>query len=427
MSSSAGLLTPRGPFSGAAPLALRPLSAIAATAAGGVPEARIKRLLSDLLPSLMSLHAQGEICGDISLDTVGMDEGARAHLLPELVVARSRRNSLPPAPGFAPIELYADTAQWPRGPWTDVYGLCAVMHSLVTGLRPPPAPERRVDDPYEPLAQLGLSKYSQEFLRVIDEGLSMQPAERPQSLADLAGRLGMVVYADAVPASPGAAGASQQASPPVGGAHLRQPAAKRGKPVWIGLLLALVIVGGTFGWFQSGRAPNALITSSELMPPNPPMVRPEAPAQPSAPQAEPQVARAEPPGLQPAQQTVPVLVAEFAGGRRGCRAAFNGGPDRRGPFLDNSAFQAEPAVPAQPQEEPKPRPIATPVTVRLDIRPWGEVWVNGVARGISPPVKELRLIPGKYQVVLRNADLPPYRGTLEIKAGKPAVISHVFE
>ena len=288
MSSSAGLLTPRGPFSGAAPLALRPLSAIAATAAGGVPEARIKRLLSDLLPSLMSLHAQGEICGDISLDTVGMDEGARAHLLPELVVARSRRNSLPPAPGFAPIELYADTAQWPRGPWTDVYGLCAVMHSLVTGLRPPPAPERRVDDPYEPLAQLGLSKYSQEFLRVIDEGLSMQPAERPQSLADLAGRLGMVVYADAVPASPGAAGASQQASPPVGGAHLRQPAAKRGKPVWIGLLLALVIVGGTFGWFQSGRAPNALITSSELMPPNPPMVRPEAPAQPSAPQAEPQ-------------------------------------------------------------------------------------------------------------------------------------------
>ena len=67
------------------------------------------------------------------------------------------------------------------------------------------------------------------------------------------------------------------------------------------------------------------------------------------------------------------------------------------------------------------------MTVRLDIRPWGEVWVNGVARGISPPVKELRLIPGKYQVVLRNADLPPYRGTLEIKAGKPAVISHVFE
>ncbi|MNV11835.1 hypothetical protein D3C71_1024140 [compost metagenome] len=71
--------------------------------------------------------------------------------------------------------------------------------------------------------------------------------------------------------------------------------------------------------------------------------------------------------------------------------------------------------------------MGVPVRVRLDIRPWGEVWVNGVARGISPPVKEIRLIPGKYQVVLRNADLPPYRGTLEIKAGKPAVISHTFQ
>ena len=77
------------------------------------------------------------------------------------------------------------------------------------------------------------------------------------------------------------------------------------------------------------------------------------------------------------------------------------------------------------EEAPKPKPV--PVQVRLDIRPWGEVWINGVARGISPPVKELRLIPGKYRVVLRNADLPPYRMTLEVKAGKPAVISHVFQ
>ncbi|WP_269863559.1 hypothetical protein [Achromobacter xylosoxidans] len=84
----------------------------------------------------------------------------------------------------------------------------------------------------------------------------------------------------------------------------------------------------------------------------------------------------------------------------------------------------EAAAPAQ-DEAPKPKPV--PVLVRLDIRPWGEVWINGVARGISPPVKELRLIPGKYQVVLRNADLPPYRTTLEVRPGKPAVISHVFE
>jgi hypothetical protein len=85
----------------------------------------------------------------------------------------------------------------------------------------------------------------------------------------------------------------------------------------------------------------------------------------------------------------------------------------------------EAAPPAATEEAPKPKPV--PVTVRLDIRPWGEVWINGVARGISPPVKDLKLIPGKYQVVVRNADLPPMRMTLEVKPGKPAVISHTFQ
>ena len=208
------------------------------------------------------------------------------------------------------------------------------------------------------MAQLGLSKYSQEFLRVIDEGLSMQPAERPQSLADLAGRLGMVVCRCRARV-PGAAGASQQASPPVGGAHLASRP-KRGKPVWIGLLLALVIVGGTFGWFQSGRAPNALITSSELVTPNPPMVRPDAPAQLHA---EP-VARAEPPVAPPgcswrsrrcprSSRSSPPAVADAA---PPSTEALIGAARS----LDNSAFQAEPAVPAQPQEEPSPGPSRRP-------------------------------------------------------------------
>ena len=424
MSSSAGLLTPRGPFSGAAPLALRPLSAIAATAAGGVPEARIKRLLSDLLPSLMSLHAQGEICGDISLDTVGMDEGARAHLLPELVVARSRRNSLPPAPGFAPIELYADTAQWPRGPWTDVYGLCAVMHSLVTGLRPPPAPERRVDDPYEPLAQLGLSTARSSCASSTRACPCSLPSGRSRWRI---WRAGWAWWSTQMPCPRPGRGRRLAAGLAAGWRRASAPAGCEARQAGMDRPVAGAGHRGWHLWLVPVR-PRAQCADHQLRadaaePAHGPTGGAGAAVR-AASRAASGARRAA--GLQPAQQTVPVLVAEFAGGRRGCRAAFNGGPDRRGPFLDNSAFQAEPAVPAQPQEE-KPRPIATPVTVRLDIRPWGEVWVNGVARGISPPVKELRLIPGKYQVVLRNADLPPYRGTLEIKAGKPAVISHVFE
>lgn len=442
MSSSAGLHTPRSPFSGAAPLALRPLSAIAASAAGGVPEARIKRLLSDLLPSLMGLHAQGEICGDISLDTVGMDEGARAHLLPELAVPRSRRAGVTPAPGYAPFELYTDSAEWPRGPWTDVYALCAVMHALVIGHRPPPAPERRATDSYEPLASLGLAKYTPAFLSVIDRGLAMLPADRPQTLAELASLLSISAYAEASPVAEDASVAEVAAAPaaPTVVAAGKPPAV--GRPL-LALLLVVALVGaGVYAWVRVGPgASNSLITRSELVQPNPPAVQP-APTPATALAQPPQPAAVLPQGAElGAAASGPASGQAAAPGMAspGNLAPGPNSPPAGTPSADTnpsvladpsqagapSAHDLQPPTAATQEDAPKPKPV--PVQVRLDIRPWGEVWINGIARGISPPVKEVRLIPGKYQVVLRNADLPPYRATLEIKAGKPAVISHVFE
>lgn len=421
MSSSAGLLTPRGPFSGAAPLALRPLSAIAASTAGGVPETRIKRLLSDLLPSLMALHAQGEICGDISLDTVGMDESARAHLVPELVVARSRRATRTPTPGFAPFELYSDSVEWPRGPWSDIYALCAVMHALVIGSKPAPAPERRAEDTYEPLASLGLPKYSQDFLSAIDAGLAMAPADRPQTLADLAGMLGIAAQVEIAPDLIAPLPASH-AAPPAAAAAAHQPA--RGRHPLLVLLLVVALIGaGVYAWFESGMgAPNALITRSEVVQPNPPAVHPMPPPTPGA----GSVAPPSPPELRAPQESAPQTPAPESAPVLGETPAPSAPPTEAPATVAVPSTVTPAEAPAAVAEEAaKPKPI--PVLVRLDIRPWGEVWINGVARGISPPVKELRLIPGKYQVVLRNAGLPPYRTTLEVKAGKPAVISHVFQ
>lgn len=421
MSSSAGLLTPRGPFSGAAPLALRPLSAIAASAAGGVPESRIKRLLSDLLPSLVALHAQGEICGDISLETVGMDEGARAQLLPELAVPRSRRASRTPAAGFAPFELYTDSMEWPRGPWSDVYSLCAVAHALVTGSRPPPAPERRASDAYEPLTSLGLSRYGQDFLGAIDAGLSMDPQARPQTLAEFADLLGLAAYDEPVAREAEIAEAASAAPAP--NLHDRDAPARRRSPLLLVLLIVALIGVGVYAWFKSGMGtPNALITRSEVVQPNPPVVHPLP--QPAVPTLTPAQTASQLPA------DLPPLTASGANPVTATTPDPATAPPATEPAATTTAPPAPAAqelaqTPAATEEAAKPKPV--PVTVRLDIRPWGEVWINGVARGVSPPVKELKLIPGKYQVVVRNADLPPMRMTLEVRAGRPAVISHTFQ
>lgn len=59
--------------------------------------------------------------------------------------------------------------------------------------------------------------------------------------------------------------------------------------------------------------------------------------------------------------------------------------------------------------------------VSLHIRPWGVVYVDGVKRGISPPVKQLAMAPGRHAVLVTN---PGARDRmLEVDAS--AVGSHV--
>jgi serine/threonine-protein kinase len=71
-------------------------------------------------------------------------------------------------------------------------------------------------------------------------------------------------------------------------------------------------------------------------------------------------------------------------------------------------------------------PAAANGVLRVAISPWGEVEVDGRAAGTSPPLTELSLSAGTHQVVVRNADLPPYSTTVTVTADQPVVIKHRF-
>ena len=66
-------------------------------------------------------------------------------------------------------------------------------------------------------------------------------------------------------------------------------------------------------------------------------------------------------------------------------------------------------------------------TLNLDIRPWGNVSINGRGYGASPPRNSIRLAPGTYSVVVTNGDLPAYRTSVTIQSGGRTTISHHFE
>lgn len=66
--------------------------------------------------------------------------------------------------------------------------------------------------------------------------------------------------------------------------------------------------------------------------------------------------------------------------------------------------------------------------VVLNIRPWGQVFVDGADRGVSPPLKSLSLRPGIYNIEVRNGDLDVYRQRVTVQDSRSApVVSHEFK
>ena len=82
------------------------------------------------------------------------------------------------------------------------------------------------------------------------------------------------------------------------------------------------------------------------------------------------------------------------------------------------------ALPANTMTSPKAAPKQA--TALLLIVPWGEVYVDGRKRGISPPLKSLLLAPGLHIVEIRNSNLPSHLEKIDVKPGAEIRIKHTF-
>ena len=71
-------------------------------------------------------------------------------------------------------------------------------------------------------------------------------------------------------------------------------------------------------------------------------------------------------------------------------------------------------------------PSEKPGTVKLAVQPWGEIYINGVMRGVTPPLKSLNLAPGKHRIEVRNGQFAPYRQTVEVRSSAETTIRYVF-
>jgi serine/threonine-protein kinase len=124
-------------------------------------------------------------------------------------------------------------------------------------------------------------------------------------------------------------------------------------------------------------------------------------------------------------------------------------PTPAAPVAEAASAAAEPEpIPAKPSrmaaaKPPAAKPAAKPSrapreargavtagggsgSVRIAISPWGQVEVNGTPMGTTPPLNELTLPEGRHQIVIRNADFPPYSATISVAPGQPVNLKHKF-
>jgi serine/threonine protein kinase len=64
--------------------------------------------------------------------------------------------------------------------------------------------------------------------------------------------------------------------------------------------------------------------------------------------------------------------------------------------------------------------------ISLAISPWGEVFVDGVRQGVTPPLRTLKLAPGKHTILIVNQTFKPYTETIDLQADSAHKIKYKF-
>jgi hypothetical protein len=100
----------------------------------------------------------------------------------------------------------------------------------------------------------------------------------------------------------------------------------------------------------------------------------------------------------------------------------------RAPDAAPSAPRPKPAAEPQPQVQPSPQPApALTGTVRLNVQPWGEVYVDGRKFGVTPPLQNLPLNAGTHRIEIRNPGFESHIRVVEVKAHEEIRIRHRFQ
>ncbi len=329
---------------------------------------------------------------------------------------------------------------------TDVFSLGVVLYELLTDRKPFTGQTlaevtEAVLTHEPPLAHEVDAKVPPALSEVLRKALRKDPAERYASVRQMARDLRQWLEDEAASADP--------VDEPVATSGHRAP--RWGLPIAMGagaaaVVTAWALLGGEAGTPQRG----ALATGGFVQGAAAPAVS-AAPAGASSPESlsaaplptaavqaqtaalgglvtsPPDTLPGSPPtaaaSTTPATPTSQTAATPAEGPQTPARAPRAAAPRAVAPAPGPAAAGA--ATPAAAAATAAPVPVATG-ELRLAVSPWGEIEVDGQARGIAPPLSLVTLPEGMHRITIRNADFPPFSATVQVTAGQTTVVRHRF-
>lgn len=340
-----------------------------------VNEVWCRKILRQVLQSLELQYAAGMPHRAITPDTIVIQENGEPMLLP------SERKA-------------AD-----QGIPADLHALARVIHYAITLELAPEGP----------LRGRSLAGYSDSLTGAIDKCLAADPSRRPQTIDELRNLLGIVSLGPPVAVAPPRAEPPRGAEAAPAAVPTPTPTPRRSAPLgklqrWMLIgLAALVLLAAAIALMALLRGTASRDAVVLTLPPQ--GAAPATNEQPVPPPAPAPAAEAAAPPPQPAPEAA--------------------APAALPPAPAPSASAQAPARPAAPPAHAT-RAAAAPASTsyKLVIKPWANVYVDGVERGVSPPLKRLSLPAGQHTVRLVNPSFPDR--VIRVDAGKSQYGTIVF-
>ncbi len=408
-----------------------------------ITEAWLKFIFKQILEALDTLYKAKILHRDVSPDNIIVQKNGDAVLLDfgsarQIIGDMTQGLTVILKPGYAPVEQYSDDEDMQQGPWTDIYALAAVMYYAILKTPPPMAVARIVKDSLLPLHLGDYPGFSPKFLMAVDKGLAIQPKDRPQSMEEFRRLLGISAFVSArnsrsagavhsaeilseaeevaklahIKNAPYTASAlsTQQASDEQTQAEkfklstLSRPIVAAGSLVLLTLISAGIYFSMREGVIKPIPSPSTSATPNQVQPVVPSNIDQEKLAWDKLSDDKNNSATLE---------TLIAFLQQFPNGQ----------------FADAAQARIAQLGKAKPQvaASKKPENPGAKFAIKLMIKPWGTVFVDGVQIGASPPLKNLNLAEGRHKIRVTNPGFPDFVNEVNIDKNNAPAIAHEFK